>query len=203
MVTEEDFIGSTCEINYVIRQEKLGKGNQYGEIIVKTPYQKLVYHVLASRGTESAVNLDLLEKQYRIALMKEYLGYLCKRTDFQAWTAFTHEKLDRMGESGLKYPEYQLLEAYLLHLEGEDDQASEILERYQNKSFYHNELELAGIYLYLCTQTGLYRDKEQALRKVQNFQMQKEDSFILLKLVFEMDHTLSPSKKDLSDGGTF
>ena len=55
MVTEEDFIGSTCEINYVIRQEKLGKGNQYGEIIVKTPYQKLVYHVLASRGTESAV----------------------------------------------------------------------------------------------------------------------------------------------------
>ena len=54
VVTEEDFIGSTCEINYVIRQEKLGKGNQYGEIIVKTPYQKLVYHVLASRGTESA-----------------------------------------------------------------------------------------------------------------------------------------------------
>ena len=100
-----------------------------------------------------------------------------------------------MGENGLKYPEYQLLEAYLLHLEGEDDQASEILERYQNKSFHHNELELAGIYLYLCTQTGLYRDKEQALRKVQNFQMQKEDSFILLKLVFEMDHTLSPSKK--------
>ena len=94
-----------------------------------------------------------------------------------------------------QYPEYQLLEAYLLHLEGEDDQASEILERYQNKSFHHNELELAGIYLYLCTQTGLYRDKEQALRKVQNFQMQKEDSFILLKLVFEMDHTLSPSKK--------
>ena len=195
VVTEEDFIGSTCEINYVIRQEKLGKGNQYGEIIVKTPYQKLVYHVLASRGTESAVNLDLLEKQYRISLMKEYLGYLCKRTDFQAWTASTHEKLDRMGENGLKYPEYQLLEAYLLHLEGEDDQASEILERYQNKSFHHNELELAGIYLYLCTQTGLYRDKEQALRKVQNFQMQKEDSFILLKLVFEMDHTLSPSKK--------
>ena len=25
VVTEEDFIGSTCEINYVIRQEKTGK----------------------------------------------------------------------------------------------------------------------------------------------------------------------------------
>ena len=100
-----------------------------------------------------------------------------------------------MGDSGLKYPEYQLLEAYILHLEKKDDEADEILKRYQNKSFSHNELELAGIYMYLCTQTGLYRDKEQALRKVQNFQMQKEDSFILLKLVFEMDPALSPSRK--------
>ncbi len=102
----------------------------------------------------------------------------------------------KWARGGLKYPEYQLLEAYLLHLEGEDDQkAEDILERYQNKSFNHNELEQAGIYLYLCTLTGLYRDKEQALRKIQNFQMQKEDSYILLKLVFEMDQTLSPSRK--------
>ena len=43
-------------------------------------------------------------------------------------------------------------------------------------NFHHNELELAGTYLYLCTQTGLYRIRKQALRKVQNFQMQKEDS---------------------------
>ena len=37
VVTEEDFIGSTCEVEYVIHKEKLGKGNQYGEIIVRTP----------------------------------------------------------------------------------------------------------------------------------------------------------------------
>ena len=195
VITEDDFIGSTCEINYVVHREKIGKGNQYGEIVIKTPYQKLVYHVLASRGTGSSVNIDLLEKQYRAALLKEYLGYVCGKTDFQSWSVLAHEKLDRMGDSGLKYPEYQLLEAYLYHLENEDEKAVDILKRYQNKSFSHNELELAGLYLYLCTLTGLYRDKEQALRKVQNFQMQKEDSFILLKLVFEMDQGLSSSRK--------
>ena len=141
------------------------------------------------------MNIDLLEKQYRAALLKEYLGYVCGKTDFQSWSVLAHEKLDRMGDSGLKYPEYQLLEAYLFHLENEDEKAVDILKRYQNKSFSHNELELAGLYLYLCTLTGLYRDKEQALRKVQNFQMQKEDSFILLKLVFEMDQGLSSSRK--------
>ena len=195
VVTEEDFIGSTCEVEYVIHKEKLGKGNQYGEIIVRTPYQKLVYHVLASRGNGSSVNLDLLEKQYRVSMLREYLTFACGKTGFQTWAAEAHEKLDKMGESGLKYPEYQLLEAYIFHLEGEDQKAEDILVRYQNKSFNHNELEQAGLYLYLCTLTGLYRDEEQALRKIQNFQMQKEDSYILLKLVFEMDQTLSPSRK--------
>ncbi|MFR7395618.1 MAG: DUF5717 family protein [Blautia wexlerae] len=129
-------------------------------------------------------------------MLKEYLDYLhAGRTGFQTWAAEAHEKLDKMGESGLKYPEYQLLEAYIFHLEGEDQKAEDILVRYQNKSFNHNELEQAGLYLYLCTLTGLYRDEEQALRKIQNFQMQKEDSYILLKLVFEMDQTLSPSRK--------
>lgn len=118
-----------------------------------------------------------------------------RENGFQTWAAEAHEKLDKMGESGLKYPEYQLLEAYIFHLEGEDQKAEDILVRYQNKSFNHNELEQAGLYLYLCTLTGLYRDEEQALRKIQNFQMQKEDSYILLKLVFEMDQTLSPSRK--------
>lgn len=84
-----------------------------------------------------------------------------------------------MGENGLKYPEYQLLEAYLLHLEGEDDQASEILERYQNKSFHHNELELAGIYLYLCTQTGCtgIRNRPSARYRISRCRRKTASSF--------------------------
>ena len=135
-------------------------------------------------------------------MIREYLGYICGRMDFGTWTANAHERFDKLGENGLKYPEYELFEAYIFHLEGEDDKAEEILLRYQNKSFQHNELELAGIYLYLCVETGIYRDKSQALRRIQNFQMQKEDSFILLKLVFEMDHNLSPSRKIFSYGRT-
>ena len=195
VVTEDDFIGSACEVNYVIHRERMGRGNQYGEIIVRTPYQKLIFGVLASRGTESTVNIDLLEKQYRAEMIREYLGYVCGRVDFDTWTANAHERFNKLGENGLKYPEYELFEAYVLHLEGNDEEAEKILARYQNKSFHHNELELAGIYLYLCVETGIYGDKSQALRKIQNFQMQKEDSFILLKLLFDMDQNLSPSRK--------
>ena len=59
--------------------------------------------------------------------------------------------LDRMGENGLKYPEYQLLEAYLLHLEGEDDQASETLSVIRINPFITMNWNWQGIYLYLCT----------------------------------------------------
>ena len=195
VVTDEDFIGSTYEVDYVIHAEKLGKGNQYGRITVRTPYQSLEYHILASRGNENGVNLNLLEKKCRYALMTEYLGYVCGRMDFASWTAGAVEKLARLKENGLAGPEYQLYEAYILHQSGNDGDASRILEQYQDKAFTHNELELAGVYLYLCTLTGIYRDKAQAMSRIQNFQMQKEDSFILLKLVFLMDTGLSPSKK--------
>lgn len=47
--------------------------------------------------------------------------------------------------------------------------------------------KLAGVYLYLCTLTGLYKDKTQALWRIQNFYMQKEDSFQLLWLLLRMD----------------
>ena len=58
------------------------------------------------------------------------------------------------------------------------------------------ELETAGTYLYLCTVTGLYKDRGQAVWKLQNFFRQKEDSFQLLWLLLQLDSTYrtTPSK---------
>ena len=83
-------------------------------------------------------------------------------------------------QSGNEYPEYHLFEAYLAYLEDNQSLAKEILKFSQSKEFTRDELEEAGIYLYLCTMVGLYRDKGQALQKVQNFFRQRSDSFQLL-----------------------
>ena len=80
-----------------------------------------------------------------------------------------------------------MYEAYVEHLEGRDEEALEILKSYQDKEFTRDEMELAGIYLYLCTLTGLYEDCSQALWKIQNFYMQKEDSLQLLWILLHMD----------------
>ncbi len=62
-----------------------------------------------------------------------------------------------LKQKGLDYPEYQIYEAYLLHLDNRDEEAKEILVKYQDKTFTQEDLQLAGIFLYVCTLTGLYK----------------------------------------------
>ena len=196
VVTEEDFIGSQYQAEYVIRQELLGKGTQFGEIIVQSPYQRLVYHVVASKGPRSHVNMNIRVKKHRVSMMRDYLDYRTGKMEFKTWAGSSHYILNQLWEAGCDYPEYQMYEAYLLHLEGDDEAAGEILKKFQDKSFSREELEFAGMYLYLCTLTGLYPNKEQALRRVQNFFHQKEDSFLLLWLLLQMEPSFrtAPSK---------
>lgn len=187
VVTDEDFIGSSYRIEYVIRKEKLGKGNQFGEIVVKSPYQELVYPVLVSKGVRAAVDVSAIEKHHRISMVRDYLEYRSGKMDFKTWAGSTHFELNQLREAGCAYPEYQLAEAYLLHKEGSNDAAIEILKKLKEKYQSGDDLEFSGAYLYLCSLTGIYRDSEQALRKIQNYYMQKEDSMLLLWLTIQMD----------------
>lgn len=193
VITQDEFIGSSCRINYVIHAEKLKKGNQFGEIIVKSPYQELVYHVTASRGARIRIDLNTEEKRRKAGLVHAYIDYCEEKTDFKTWAEKSHRILERLHESGNEYPEYRLFEAYLAYLEDNQSLAKEILKNYQSKEFTRDELEEAGTYLYLCTLVGLYRDKGQALQKIQNFFRQKSDSFQLLWILLQLDPTYQKS----------
>ena len=187
VITEDEFIGSTCRIDYIIHADKLKDGTQFGEILVRSPYQELSYHVTASKGSSVRADIHGEEKRARISMIKDYIDYQEGRMDFQAWAGSTHFILNQLRESGCEYPEYHLYEAYVDHLEGKDAEAAAILKTYQDREFTREELELAGTYLYLCTLTGLYKDKTQALWRIQNFYMQKEDSFQLLWILLHAD----------------
>ena len=196
VVTDEDFIGSSYQVEYVIRREKLGTGNQFGQIVIKSPYQTLVYPVLASKGVKRSVDISVIEKRHRISMFRDYLAYQSGTMDFKTWAGSTHFELNQLREAGCDYPEYEMVEAYLLHKEGDNDAAVRILKKYQNKSYSQEELEFAGIYLYLNCLTGIYRDNVHALRKIQNYYMQKEDSMTLLWLILQMDRSFrhTPSR---------
>lgn len=196
VITDEDFIGSHYELEYVIHKEKLGRGNQYGEIVIRSPYQELSFQVLASRSSSTRVNVKTGEKQHCLSLMKDYLEYRCGGMDFATWAGSSQYELNQLRDSGFDYPEYHLLQAYLYHMEKNDEAARQLLESYQDKSFTKDDLEFAGALLYLSNLTGLYKDKAQALQRIQNFYMQKGDSFLLFWILLQMDPEVnaSPSK---------
>lgn len=63
VITDEDFIGSSVQINYLVRADQLKRENHIGEIIVRSPYRELTYHVLASRGARIHIDVHREEKK--------------------------------------------------------------------------------------------------------------------------------------------
>lgn len=187
VVTDEDFIGSYYQVEYVIRKEKLKKGRQFGEITVKSPYQQLTYQITASMESKVQLKTEIHVKRHKLELLRDLAEYSCKRMDSKTWIGSSRFVLNQLREEGCDYPEYQMYEAYILHMEEKDEQAREILKKFKHQNFVRENLELAGAYLYLCVLTGLHKDREQAIRRLYNFFLQKEDSFLLFKLWMEMN----------------
>ena len=196
VVTDEDFIGSHYQVDYVIRKEKLGKGLQFGEIVVRSPYQELVCSITASTEAKVHAKMDAREKQQRLSLLRDLTEYSCGKMEFSTWAGSSHFILNQLREAGNAYPEYQMYEAYILYLEERKEEAADILREFSDRTFSREEIEMAGFYLYLCTLLGLYKDKDQAVRRLQNFYMQKEDSFLLFWMLLKEDPsiTASPSR---------
>lgn len=193
-VTDDDFIGSTYRVDYIVHSDRMGRGIRNGEIIVRSPYQEVVYHVLATRNSQAQVNVRSVEKRCRLDLYRRYIDYRSGQCTREAWAEESCRILQGLVQEGFDYPEFHLMEAYVLYQEGRLDAAKNILQKYQDRTFTVDELELAGAYLYLCTITGMFPDREQALNRIQEFFMQKEDSFLLFYLNLRMDkvYEISP-----------
>ena len=83
--------------------------------------------------------------------MKDFMEYSCGKMEQGTWISSSRFLLNQLKEEGCNYPKYQMYEAYLCHVEGEEEQAKEILRRFKDQTFLREDLEMAGAYLYLCT----------------------------------------------------
>ena len=108
VITDEDFIGSSVQINYLVHADQLKRENHIGEIIVRSPYQELTYHVLASRGARIHIDVHREEKRHKLALVKDYLEYQENRINFQTWKENAGFELNQLREAGCEYPEYSV-----------------------------------------------------------------------------------------------
>ncbi len=190
VVTDEDFIGSSFQLEYRIDAESLGKGKRFGKIRIKDAYETQEYQITASQNPQIQVDMDLYEKKQKLKLYRSYLKFRLHQQDYKVWVSESLEALEQMEEAGCDYPVYQVYKAYVYHMNDEPAPAREILLKYQDKNFTADDLELAGIYLYACHLVGLLKDRGKVVQKLRALYRQKSNSFLLLWVRIQLDDEL-------------
>ena len=79
-------------------------------------------------------------KRHKLELMRDLLEYSCKRMDGKTWIGSSRFVLNQLKEEGCDYPEYQMYEAYILHMEEKDEQAREILKKFKHQNFVRERI---------------------------------------------------------------
>lgn len=186
-ISDEDFIGSTYRLDFVVLREKLGKGKHFGKILIRGPYETMEYSVTASSGAEDAGSQRLQEKKDKLAIWRCFKEYQMGETALSDFTQNMEQLLEKKRVRGMADAADDMMTAYLLHENNKDGAAREILLRYKEKSFGRQEQEAKAVYLYLCYKTELFRDRWSLAEKLQRLYRQREDSYLLLWLLMQAD----------------
>ena len=193
-ITENDFIGSMYQLEFLILEEKLGKGRKFGSILLKSPYATLEYQITASKNSSLAVRMSTFEKKKQAELFQDYMSLQLHQIDFKTWAEHTGQILQELSDSGCDYPVYQIYRAYVYCMEDEKEKAAEILTRYEvDKLFARKDMELAGTCLYVCYLAELLPDRWKVVEHLTQIYHRKQESYLLLYMLMELDEEYKTS----------
>lgn len=197
-ITGDDFVGSVCQLEYVVRQDRLYKGRRFGRIILKTVYGTKNIDIVASKKSSARVELKALQKKNQITLMNHYLDYKLGRIDTGTWFTKTKTVLECIRQMGDFPIEYRLYEAYVSLLAGSQGDARLIIRSLEAHSFVKESLESKTFFLYLCNQLGLLDQGQiDVVRRIRAYQQKKQESLLILLILFQVDEDVNrtPIKK--------
>lgn len=188
-IKPDDFIGSVYGLEYIIRREGIGKGRNYGRIILKTVYQTEVYELMVTKNHKIQVNVSAYEKKKKVDLAKDYLDLLCHQISYKQWYDKTLGLLGEMKDTGYGDPLYQLMEAFVYETSEEYEKSAEILELLEkNSSVTRDSSELEGLYIYLSKSVGrLAASKQDVLKRLNHLYQRQQYSFTLLWILLQVD----------------
>ena len=150
-ISTEEFLGSSCFVEYVIDAGKMHAGKNYGRIFVEYPGGCLCYEVTATASEEQEENVNRHRElgEGRVQLMQLYVDYRLKKIVTGVWAKRSAEIIDHFLAMG-KNPEfYSLMKAQALLINKQKQEATWILEDFK-REYIHRNTPIWGYYLYLC-----------------------------------------------------
>lgn len=166
IITSDDFIGDVYELDYIIDDKLLHAGNNYAYIIISSySHQEVIEITINGKEIVNDSGFDE-HREIRTAksrLTAEYLQFRMKRITKQEWVINTNKVLDRVR--GLKKSDiiFDVLQAGVNFISGDDYNGSRILENIKDRvlSDVDNHIELYSLYLYVSTLERKMQDIHQ------------------------------------------
>ena len=191
IITENDFIGSTCFYEYYIDADAMHAGKNFGRLCFELPDQSFLYTVTASskeREEEREVSEHREAGQARTELMQLYIDYRLKRIVTGVWAKSSVELLDHLAILEPEEPMHRLMKAQALLINRQKQEASWILTDYKRECL-DRTTPVWGYYLYLCT---LMEREESYVDRLaeeieQIFHHYPDDSMLFWILLFVKD----------------
>lgn len=115
MLTEDDFLGNTCEFHFYIKEDALHEGNNYARIQFFHNYGSFSVEVqVVHRKEGRSLHVSHRNKRIIYSLTRYYLDFRMKRLSLSKWLAQTKELLEHYRIIEPESVECSLFEAHLL-----------------------------------------------------------------------------------------
>lgn len=129
MLTDDDFIGNTCEYHFFINEDHLHEGNNYGRIDFVHAYGTLSVEVqVVYRPEGQCLHVSHRDRKVIYSLTRYYLDFRMKKITLQKWLIQTREQLEHYRMLEPESVECSLFEAHLLITQERFNEAKWILD---------------------------------------------------------------------------
>lgn len=187
-LTTLDFHNMSYELKYTINSSKLHGGRNFGNIILKTPFDTITYNVEIDNSVEDIEDrrkCDYIKAHF----LKNFLKFEGEYIKSEKWFDVSMKLINELQIAEPDELEYKLYQAYAYIRVGQKDEAKWILENYNyNKFSVNKNIELDAFYLYL---TALQRHETAYTKKVvddlQKFYLKNAKSWKILCMLIDID----------------
>ncbi len=195
-LTTDDFIGNHYHLEYFVKKDRLHAGNNYGKILIATPYETLTIDLCVHQQVEKDAffgSKGLIAGQG----LKDYLLCLSGKMEVDVWMEKATQCVKKLRELEPNNEYYMLLQAHIYLRGRRDEEARWILENGNFGKFTIGRNQEISVYYHFLLAL-LKKDSTSALHaldEANRLYMKRPYSWPLLCMIIHLD----PKYKDYND----
>ena len=185
---EDDFVGNTLDITYLVLAEELDEGQQRGRLIITADNDTVVVHVTASRHTSASYEERIATKRAIAGMCRDRIDHRVGRTDDTTYMKRCVPKIAYLRRTAGPDAGLDLMEAAAYEEVGAAGAAKNILKKWDGHDFGGEiaAFEAAWISLnHALGQSGL--TDEELVEELRALYEEDEDSLLILTFLFRFD----------------